>query len=254
MNLWRSLPRNQGDTWLLGLYGLALLLGFIYLLLLGMTTQFLWNRLLMRELPQAFLLAFNTLVPVVISVGLALPFAGAFSFLLLSSQAERWSLGLQNLLRFQMEWPLLFYGLWLLSYGQGSYLSCIIVFFTIAVVRLTERWVKLLKSVSSSTVDVAKGMGMTVFDIVFWVYLRRFWSNIVFHIAALCCFMMTLVMPFLVLIFYSGQSKKLMAVHLFFHWQEDPDLSYALFFVLLLFHALRVVFDSFAEFKEVDNV
>ncbi len=250
----QKLRLGKGQSILLSLYSLAIVCALIYLIIVILTFKHILLEQGMADFKTLLQWLKSTVIFVIPAVLIAIPFAGSLTFFIISDQHPMGISFLKSFLKITGEFPLLLFGLLITLVLRATPTAVFLIYILLAISRLTERWVSLLGEVKIFHLESAKSLGLNVFQIIYYIYWRRFYKTFLYHVIAVFFLLLGLVTPFVALGFFDENSPQLIATQLFFNLRTSPDTLSTLFLIIICFHSLRLIFDEKAKFSEVDNV
>lgn len=190
---------------------------------------------------------FNSLLPMLIS----LPIVLSITFLVVSHSPSR----LARPIRLFMYWvgqaPTLLFGFFFFAFFGSTPLSFVLASTALAVAHLSRRWIHLSQKVSLTQVESIKSLGGNVWQILYFLFVKKYFKKFLIHFFAVYFYLFVLVTPFLCI--YDGWSGGyLPAVELYNAISTRSDSTLGLALVIVIAHMIRFCLDHLTSFWEVE--
>ncbi len=148
--------------------------------------------------------------------------------------------------------PLLIFGLALFCLLGKTTTALALTFAMIGSTQLTRRWVGVVKKVKRIEIESMQSVGMGLLNIVYSLYVRRFFPVFLSHLISVFCNLFVLVTPVLCFVEVQPDRQSLLALQLLVSVMDSSSLAASLAMVLLLIHGLRVYLDQKTAYWEVE--
>ena len=183
---------------------------------------------------------------------LSLPFAATLTYLSVIWSRSKYSFLINSSLRFLGEATLLLYGLVFLFYfGSGS-LSLVFTLTLLGTAQLARRWTKLSNKVDTVQIESMQALGLKRWQIVYFLYIKQFFSQYLCHFFAVFCSTLVLVTPFLCIGFYDPKEASMLSLEFYKNLGVNLEKTSSVAIVFLVVHGLRFWLDQKTSFWEVE--
>ena len=194
----------------------------------------------------------NSLMVVAIAILLALPLAASLTMLNVIWDTTRWAPRFKKIVQSMEEAPVIIYGAFFLFIFNDFLVGLVLCLGLIACSRLALRWTLLSKKVSLLEMESMQALGLSVTQIIYHLYLKRFFKHYVWHFFAVCLDLFLLVTPVICLVGGRGEGDQLLSTQLLNSVFDDSMGPAPIALILLLFHGLRVLLDQATSYWEVE--
>ena len=97
-----------------------------------------------------------------------------------------------------------------------------------------------------------QSLGLNIFQLIFHLYIKRFFSIYIGHLLAVFCILFVVVTPLLCLDIEGKNKFSLMSLEFYQNLGVNHSQSAAFALVILLIHGLKVLLDHKTSFWEVE--